>query len=41
MSVSASDIGIAYEKESGPIGLNQFIAIPVADLILLESKLLL
>ena len=30
-----------YKKVKGPIGLNQFIAIPVADLILLESKLLL
>ena len=33
-------IGVAKEKFSGPIGVNQSIARPVEDLILLLSKLL-
>ena len=37
-SVFASDKGIAYEKDNGPIVLNQFKAIPVADRILFESS---
>ena len=41
MSVSSSLKGIAYENVKGPIVLNQLTAIPVDDLILFESKLLL
>ena len=35
---AASLIGIEYEKDNGPTGVNQLTEIPVADLILSESK---
>ena len=38
MSVVSLDNGTAYEKERGPITVNQFTEIPVADLILLDSS---
>ena len=39
LSVDALVIGLAKEKLRGPIGVNQSMAIPVADRILFESSI--
>ena len=39
LSVLALVISFANEKLSGPIGVNQSIVMPVADLILFESSI--